>query len=371
MSNTLLLNSFEVRGFRVFRHLKIERLGRVNLITGKNNVGKSCLLEALWLYATRGSLLTMRQLLNARDEGVREVNQDRHITKNWSVRNLFWERKPLEEQLEPMQLGPVDLLERTLQIEIVWYEEQIGSQGQRQWALAKGQVDSVAALPGVRILWGNQMILSYPFEIDLPELSQLILPKRFKELQLFHTFVPANGLSREDLALWWDKIALTELEQDVIAALRLIAHGVERVNLVGRSGGDGDRIPLVKLAGISEPLSLRSLGDGMNRLFGIALALVNAKGGMLLIDEIDNGLHYTVQLDLWRMVFAVAERLNIQVFATTHSWDCIRAFQQASAQDAASSGILIRLSERDGDIAATLFDERRLAIATREQIEVR
>lgn len=366
-----MLNSLEVRGFRAFRYLQIERLGQVNLITGKNNVGKSCLLEALWLYATRGSLLTMRQLLEARDEGLRGVNQDRHAIKSWSVRNLFWGRKNLEEQLEPMQLGPVSLLEQTLQIEIIWYKEQVGSQGQRQWTLADGQVDSVVLLPGVRILWCNQAILSYPFEIDLPELRQLSLPKKFKELQLFHTFVPANGLSREDMALWWDKIALTELEQDVVAALRLIAHRVERVNLVGRSGSDGERIPLVKLAGISEPLPLRSLGDGMNRLFGIALALVNAKDGMLLIDEIDSGLHYSVQPDLWRMVFAVAERLNIQVFATTHSWDCISAFQQAAAQDAASSGMLVRLSERDANIVSTLFDERRLAIATREQIEVR
>jgi predicted ATPase len=366
MSTNLLLNSFEVRGFRAFRHLQIKRLGRVNLITGKNNVGKSCLLEALCLYATRGSLLTMRQLLESRDEIAYAT-----VHRSWAVRNLLWERKSLEDQPDPVQIGPVDFLEQTLRIEIVWYKEQQGSSGQRQWTLTSDQADSIVSVPGVRILWHDQPILGYPFEIDFPELRQVSLPKKFKELELPYAFIPANGLTRGAIASWWDKIALTALEQDVVAALKLIAPGVERVNLVGHSTGDGERIPLVKMTETREPLPLRSLGDGMNRLFGIALALVNAKEGLLLIDEIDSGLHYSVQADLWRLVFAVAERLNIQVFATTHSWDCISAFQQAAAQHTTSSGMLIRLSEKNGDIVSTVFDEQRLAIATREQIEVR
>ena len=109
----------------------------------------------------------------------------------------------------------------------------------------------------------------------------------------------------------------------------------------------------------------------MNRIFGIALALVNAKEGMLLIDEIDSGLHYSVQPDLWRMIFQVAARLNVQVFATTHSWDCVEAFQQAAMEDQQEEGLLIRLHEQDGEMISTLFDERKLGIATRDDIEVR
>ncbi len=47
----LLLDSLEIKGYRCFEHLTIEKLGRVNLIVGKNNVGKTALLEALWIYA--------------------------------------------------------------------------------------------------------------------------------------------------------------------------------------------------------------------------------------------------------------------------------------------------------------------------------
>ncbi len=82
----------------------------------------------------------------------------------------------------------------------------------------------------------------------------------------------------------------------------------------------------------------------MGRLLGVALALVNASDGVLLIDEIESGLHYTVQADMWRLIFRVAHRLNVQVFATTHSWDCIEAFQKAALEDVAEEGLILTVS---------------------------
>jgi hypothetical protein len=77
-------------------------------------------------------------------------------------------------------------------------------------------------------------------------------------------------------------------------------------------------------------------------------------------------------ITLFKFVFEVSRRLNVQVFATTHSWDCIEAFQKAAAEDDdPSSGVLIRLQNKDGDVTSTVFDERRLAVVTRDGIEVR
>lgn len=108
----------------------------------------------------------------------------------------------------------------------------------------------------------------------------------------------------------------------------------------------------------------------MQRMLGIALALVNAENGILLIDEIENGLHYSVQTDIWRLIFQIAQRLNVQVFATSHSWDCITSFQQAAQEDK-QEGVLVRLENKKGEVVATVFNENKLAIATREQIEIR
>ena len=54
----------------------------------------------------------------------------------------------------------------------------------------------------------------------------------------------------------------------------------------------------------------------MWRMLGLALALANAKGGVLLVDEIDTGLHYSIMGDMWRMVGKLAATLDVQVFAT-------------------------------------------------------
>lgn len=89
------------------------------------------------------------------------------------------------------------------------------------------------------------------------------------------------------------------------------------------------------------------------------------------MDEIENGLHYQIQPQLWRVIFETARQLNVQVFATSHSWDCIRAFQEVAREDEQSEGMLIRLETRKNKITVTLFDEQELEIATREQIEVR
>jgi len=182
---------------------------------------------------------------------------------------------------------------------------------------------------------------------------------------------PAHGLSGHRLIELWDGIALTKFEADVLAALRLIAPGLVDLNFISTPLSGGERIPIVKIKDSDEPLPLYSLGDGMLRALGISLALVNAKDGILLIDEFENGLYYSVQPDLWRLIFQVARRLNVQVFATTHSWDCIKAFQQAAQENAQEEGIVIRLSIKKGAVNVTLFDEEELGIATREQIEVR
>ena len=72
-------------------------------------------------------------------------------------------------------------------------------------------------------------------------------------------------------------------------------------------------------------LPIGSYGEGMRRLLAVSLALVGTKNGCLLIDEIDTGFHWTVMEDMWRLVVEAAQRSSVQVFATTHSFDCIRA----------------------------------------------
>lgn len=181
---------------------------------------------------------------------------------------------------------------------------------------------------------------------------------------------PYGGERTATLGTLWDKIALTDNEKDVVQALRIMVGDVEAVSMVGGEGPRQTRTAIVRSGGFKRPVPLRSFGDGLNRLFGIVLSLVNAKEGLLLIDEFENGMHHTIQLDVWRAIFRLSEQLRIQVFATSHSWDAVESFQRAAAEDPAE-GLLIRLSRKGDSVIPTLFREDELAVATREHIEVR
>jgi AAA15 family ATPase/GTPase len=75
--------------------------------------------------------------------------------------------------------------------------------------------------------------------------------------------------------------------------------------------------------------------------------------------------------DVWKLIFQVAARLNVQVFATTHNWDCIEAFERAARENENANGELIHLMSKNDKVFAVLYDEQELSIVTQEMIEVR
>jgi predicted ATPase len=181
--------------------------------------------------------------------------------------------------------------------------------------------------------------------------------------------VPTGVNVQDDLGTRWDAIALTEQEDEVVAALRIITPDVQRLSFVQQSRES--RVPIVKIGTLEEPVAMRSLGDGMSRVFSIILALVNARDGLLLIDEAENGIHYKTQPKLWSIIGELAEQYNVQVFATTHSFDCVRAFAEMAKSHHYADAVLHRLENRDGSVEAVPFSAAEVSIAARDSIEIR
>jgi AAA15 family ATPase/GTPase len=170
----------------------------------------------------------------------------------------------------------------------------------------------------------------------------------------------------------WDSINLTDLQDEVIEGLRLINRDIKGVVLVGgEQSSSKSRIPIVRIEQSPERFPLKSMGDGMTRLFHLILALANAKDGTLLVDEFENGLHWSVLPKVWDTVFTLAERLNVQVFATTHSRDCIQGFKQAWEQNE-SLGSFHRLDPDPEDgVKSVAYSLETLSDALDMDVEVR
>ncbi|MEC4816473.1 MAG: AAA family ATPase, partial [Scytonema sp. PMC 1069.18] len=209
---------------------------------------------------------------------------------------------------------------------------------------------------------------------DIRRSSSILYERPNSEFKYTWQVVSADNIPNRKVAALWDLTSLTNLESEVISTLALIDNRVSGVAFVediskGRSGGD-NRIPLVKMEGIDEPLPLKSMGDGMTRLFHIIVALVNARNGLLLVDEFENGLHWSIQPRVWDIVFQLSERLNVQVFATTHSRDCIKGFDSAWNKYPLL-GAFFRLDAKDNFVKVTEYTSETLADAIEMDVEVR
>ncbi len=370
------IGNFSVERFRSFSRLKIDGLGMVNLITGRNNTGKSSLLEALRIFASDASPRVISEILWYREENFGEPDEDSGAgaeERPSQISSLFSGFPSLEKIREPIIIASNGLKPPPqLSLSVGWFSVQREPDGSRRLVEAQSQIfseaDRIAALV-IETPSGRRVVALDSLKRHMPR--RPFLESWIEEPRIPCVYVSPYG-SEHTAAFGplWDKIALSDREHDIIEALRIITDDITAVSMVGGESRSQSRMAIVKLRGQSRPRPLRSFGDGLNRLFGIILSLVTAKGGLLLIDEIENGIHHSIQSDVWRTIFRLSKLLHIQVFATSHSWDCVEAFQKAASEDP-EAGVLIRLSRKGDEVIPTLFRETELAVATRERIEVR
>ena len=113
------------------------------------------------------------------------------------------------------------------------------------------------------------------------------------------------------------------------------------------------------------------LGDGIGRLLRVALAIADASKGIVLIDEIENGLHYMVLKNVWKAVAQLARQYSTQVFATTHSRECVQAAHEAFTEDEKYDFRLHRLERIKGKISNVVYDKEALEAAIKANFEIR
>ena len=366
-----------IQGYRGINDLSIPQLGRVTLITGKNNTGKSSVLEGLRLHAQNATPQVIRSVLAFREEFNRSGDEEERASDQdspFTVSTLFNGYPLLSDKFAPVTIltsGKVHPMKLTMRVG--WFSEEPDSEVNRRLVSKEGEflgeTEDVAALV-VETEEGRRV---HRLESFLrPGSPTRRFPQRHQDRSRMSCVLVSSfsGEGTNLLGSLWDDVVLADRQEDMIKALHIIDPRITSVNMVGGDGPSRNRTAVVSAKNIARPVPLRSFGDGLNRLFAIILSLVNARGGILLIDEFENGLHYSVQLDAWHTVFRLAQILDVQVFATSHSWDTIATFQEAASQTP-EDGVLVRLTRRGDTIFPTVFAEHELAVVTRDKIEVR
>lgn len=364
-----MIKSIDIRNYKNLSGLQIDSFSLINLISGKNNVGKSSLLEALQLHINDNQILP---ILFRRGE----LDIDRHhpdkaagyVKDNVeALSSLFTNRKTsqIDNTIEINDGG------HTLSINFVtFYERETEDNGdivKKYIVVQPGQTVNEDMRRGLLVTRNDARTL---LPLDRKITNSSLLRNRRNDIKPSCTITQRSDMTSFN-ATRWDEVTLTEKEKYVIEALQIIEPDIESLAYL-QSSDNGNRYPMVKLRHGGNRVPLQSMGDGINRILSIILALVNVEGGCVMIDEIDTGLHYTVQKQLWNIIFKIARELNVQVFATTHSSDCLSSFGKIlNEANNRTYGQYIRLEHKDGQTRPVHYAADELAIVAAQNIEIR
>ncbi len=353
-----MLKSLKIENFRCFQTFELQQLGQINLLVGKNNSGKTSILEAIQLLKSRSNLEPLLQIMLNRGEYI--LNERRNNRRELDIRHLFYGHNihkgshfSVSANSQDQQEAINFIIESSPQLSL--FEEFQDLNLSMYWLGSQHRFE----LP----LTSTTVPLKYFREID-PELQ---------ETNTVIQWLNSSTLTTEKMVEFFDDIVLTPEEAVITTALQIVEPNIDRIaSLVSATHSQGATTRFVaKLKDSDERIPIGNMGDGMWRILGLTLAIINARNGVLLVDEIDTGLHYSTMSDMWRLIWQTAQRLNVQVFATTHNSDCWQSLAAiANPEKSGESGITIHRIEKDKP-HSVVFTEKQIMIATENNIEVR
>ncbi|MDY7048081.1 MAG: AAA family ATPase [Microcystis panniformis WG22] len=381
-----MLQSLKIEGFRGFQNFEMANLGRINLLVGKNNSGKTSILEAIQFLYVQNNLDIFLETISYRGEfSWSESNR----TKVFEICHLFPGHEIIPSK-EIIIIGSRESHQESVTISVKSIPIQLSLFSDKNDDLNNDNIfdDEEWNQLLLSIGWSQSQKLIQLELLANGTLARDSIRRRMASLsRISHKigidnkielkFLTPFSLTSFDMAALFDNIVLSPLEDLIIESLKIIEPKIERIasvgfgkystaNNLGVRGGF-----LIKIKNHDQPIPIGSLGDGFWRMFGLILAMVNLENGILLVDEIDSGLHFTVMTDMWKVVWETAKKLNIQVFATTHSRDCWQSLAELITEEKITDNeITIQRIDKEKEKAVS-FNTRQIYLASERDIEVR
>jgi energy-coupling factor transporter ATP-binding protein EcfA2 len=324
-----------IQGFRGVKELTIDHLAPINILIGKNGSGKSTVLEALWVHAVPdapffGEVDKFRNFawdMGAPDAALAPWQhlfykyEPDPIVISGRANNQSWTIKlqpPTDDKLSLSSLSSPKMGERIalnarLPRYLIYkaeYEQgkplEIKLVATPEGGFAPQEQYSPRLVPSI-----NTALLSPP---------SLVLPQ---------------------MAVGFGRVDIKNKRESVIKVAKILEPKLERLASVSRSDG---KSYLYADIGQKDLLPVQLLGGGFVSVLCIAIVAVDMESGVLLIDEIENGIHYSALQDLWKGLWGLHEETGVQIVATTHSLECVEA---ARAVLPSENAFLVHRLERD------------------------
>ncbi|WP_190353554.1 ATP-binding protein [Limnothrix sp. FACHB-1088] len=372
-----MLQSLEIENFRQFSHFTIPKLGRINLLTGKNNSGKTSVLEAIYLLMTQehpAQIMTELQL--SRGEISPAADPQKYASE---IIHFFHNRKITSQNIIKIS-GLSNTYQKELTIQLVMDDHKTDSIITFD-AFSKDFQESTR--PKILINRKKTGSKDTQYGGTLSPDREIVFQKSGDIQSPLHQdqdvdFMISTKATSQEAAYLYNEVVLQPTENLVLEAAKILEPKIQRIAPryvdIERIGSIPKQGFFAKVEGFDEIIPLASMGDGLWRILGLVLVLVSAKNKILLVDEIDTGFHYSVMVDLWKLIWKSAKKLDIQVFATTHSRDCWEALgelihDEGEEQLNSDDIIIHRINSQRAESVSIFTDE--IIDAVQSQIEVR
>ena len=341
-----MLNEINVRNFRSFKEIKIQNLKRINVFTGANGCGKTSILEVPFLLAGANNARLVLSLYNFRNERKIIPGYDRFfkdVFYDLDVSNSIelWSRGGFKENAKTNK--------RTLKITPV--ESKLNGLGDEK---IDGLIFNYKGPSGAkqgRIFWETQSQSADSSTEALVEHRLVIkTPPSKDQIRCYFASPYVRVVWEQSHKLLTDLTKKGKVES-VIDNLKIIEPRLRNLLPLSEEGinviyADIDRENLL-------PVSL--LGGGFANILHLTLDATAVQNGILLIDEIEDGLHFSIISKLIKYLFTISEKNNIQLFISTHSEEILDTFASTATESNFSDIGLFRLSRKDGVGKATHF----------------
>lgn len=366
-----MYSSMTISNFRGLSDLRLDSLAPVTLLSGKNNTGKSAVLEALFLnacgaYAAQHGASTVRAF---RGDGLLNLDATGESSPWDALFTDYESSKPIQihtsspdedltitmESLdEARNLGAAVPLIQGAGVQTVTSRLAVGV-ARRARGVPRNErfVSTLTATITQGMGVGN---ISVNFSLDKPADP----PK------LAFIIGARNRANQQELADRYSRLKRRGRDQDLFQILKLVEPRLRAIEILVDQGQPA--LHFNNGGSVSYPLTL--LGEGTSSIVDFVTAIHAAPGGVVLIDEIENGIHHSILGNLWDSIHRAAERTKTQIVATTHSQECVQAAYSA-LQKRKDRLRLIRLRRKDELLRATSYDIENLSGAIDGNLDLR
>ncbi|MCU0288701.1 MAG: AAA family ATPase [Acidobacteria bacterium] len=356
-----MYKKIKIEAFRGIEQLELNDPKQFNLIVGENNSCKTTILESIFIL-TGPTNPYIPLTINA--------FRGFHLTNDYSWSLIFNKlNTQLPINLSGELISPKE--KRFLTIKPL-KEAVIPKQGEIPGRLV-GDTNHTTALDRVNGLsfeysiqkGNNKNPLEFNSDIRWTGKNfQRNFPENYKD-SLRGIFINSNYAFSDNTRRYND-IQIKKQEKQIIKILQKIEPGIHDLSV-------GSDDILYCDVGFSELIPINMVGEGINRLLSIILAIYEASNGIVLIDEVENGFYYSALKFLWEAIFESAREFNVQIFAATHSLENIKAYNSAydklSAKD--DSLRLFRIEKEENRFNLISIDHEMLKTSLENDLEVR